>query len=62
MELHRPRVFEIRVFGDVFGPKRAEVAGEWSTSRDVELYDLWSSPDSRYLCVRNTTNRPSRGK
>jgi len=29
MEEHRLRVFEDRVLRRIFGPQRAEVAGEW---------------------------------
>jgi hypothetical protein len=28
----------------IFGPKRDEVTGEWRKLRNVELYDLYSSP------------------
>jgi hypothetical protein len=38
-------VFENRVLSGVFGPKRAEVTGEWRKLHDEELNDLYSSPN-----------------
>jgi hypothetical protein len=37
-------MFENRVLRRIFGPKRAEVTGEWRKLRDEELHDLYSSP------------------
>jgi hypothetical protein len=44
-EEHRPRVFENRVLRRIFGPKRDEVTGEWRKLHNVELRDLYSSPN-----------------
>jgi hypothetical protein len=34
------RLFENRVLRRIFGPKRAEVTGEWRKLHNEELYDL----------------------
>ena len=39
------RVFENRVLGRVFGPKRDEVTGEWRKLHNEELSDLYSLPN-----------------
>jgi hypothetical protein len=39
------RVFENRVLGRIFGPKRDEVTGEWRKLHNEELNDLYSSPN-----------------
>ena len=39
------RVFENRVLGIVFGPKRDEVTGEWRELHNEELSDLYSLPN-----------------
>jgi len=39
------RVFENRVLGRIFGPKRVEVKGEWRKLHNEELYYLYSSPN-----------------
>jgi hypothetical protein len=44
-EKRRLRVFENRVLGRVFGPKRDEVTGEWRKPNDEELNDLYSLPN-----------------
>jgi hypothetical protein len=36
----RLRVFENRVLGRIFGPKRDEVTGEWRRLHNEELYAL----------------------
>jgi hypothetical protein len=41
---HRLRVFENRVLGRIFGPKRDEVTGEWRKLHNKEIHDLYSSP------------------
>jgi hypothetical protein len=43
-EEHRPRVFEKRLLGRIFGPKRDEVTGEWRKLHNKELRDLYTSP------------------
>jgi hypothetical protein len=43
-EEHRLRVFENRVLGRIFGPKRDEVTGGWKKLHNEELHDLYSSP------------------
>ena len=45
-EEHRLRVFENRVLGRIFGPKRDGVTGEWSKLHNEELNDLYSSPNT----------------
>jgi hypothetical protein len=37
-------VFENRVLGRIFGPKRDELTGEWRKLHNEELHDLYSSP------------------
>ena len=44
-EERRLRVFENRVLGSVFGPKRDEVTGKWRILHNVELRDLYSLPN-----------------
>jgi hypothetical protein len=44
-EERRLKVFEIRVLRRMYGPKRDEVTGEWRKLRNVELSDLYSSPN-----------------
>jgi hypothetical protein len=41
----RLRVFEIRVLGRIFGPKRDEVTRKWRKLLNEELNDLYSSPN-----------------
>jgi hypothetical protein len=43
-EEYRLRVFENRVLGRIFGPKRDEVTGEWRKLPNEELHILYSSP------------------
>jgi hypothetical protein len=38
------RVFENRVLGRIFGPKRGEETGGWRKLNSEELRDLYSSP------------------
>jgi hypothetical protein len=38
------RMFESRVWGRVFGPKRDEVTGKWRKLQCEELNDLYTSP------------------
>jgi len=40
-EEHRLRVFENRVLGEIFVPKRDEVTVEWRRLHNEELYDLY---------------------
>jgi hypothetical protein len=42
---HRLKVFENRVLGRIFGPKRDEVTGEWRKLYSGELHNLYSSPN-----------------
>jgi len=39
------KVFENRVLRRIFGPKREEVAGGWRELHNVELYNLYASPN-----------------
>ena len=38
-------MFENIVLRRIFGPRRDEVTGEWKRLHDVELNDLYSSPN-----------------
>jgi hypothetical protein len=44
-DIHRLKVFENRVLGRIFGPKRDEVTGERRKLHNEELHILHSSPD-----------------
>ena len=44
-EEHRLRVFENWVLRRIFEPKRDEVTGEWKKLHNVDLNDLYSSPN-----------------
>ena len=44
-EERRLRVFENRVLGRIFGPKRDEVTGEWRKLHNKELSDLYPLPN-----------------
>jgi hypothetical protein len=44
-EERRLRVFENRVLGKIFGPKRDGVTGEWRRLHYEERYDLYCSPN-----------------
>jgi hypothetical protein len=44
-EEQRLRVFENRVLGRIFRPKRDEATGEWRRLHNEELNDLYSSPN-----------------
>jgi len=44
-EENRLRVFENRVLRTIFGPKMAEVTGEWRRLHTEELYALYSAPN-----------------
>jgi hypothetical protein len=41
----RQRVFENRVLGGIFGPKRDKVTREWRKLHNEELNDLYCSPN-----------------
>jgi hypothetical protein len=43
-EEHRLRVFENRVLGGIFGPKRDEVIGGWRKLHNEKLHNLYCSP------------------
>jgi hypothetical protein len=43
-EENRLRVFENRVLGRIFGPKRDEVTGGWRKLHNEELHGFYSSP------------------
>jgi hypothetical protein len=39
------RMFENKLLRRIFGPRRDEVTGDWRRLNNVELNDLYSSPD-----------------
>jgi hypothetical protein len=43
MEDHRLRVFENRILGRIFGPKRNEVTGEWIKLHSEKIHNLCAS-------------------
>jgi hypothetical protein len=45
MEERRMRVFENKVFRRIFGLKRDEATGQWRKRHNVELRDLYCSPN-----------------
>jgi hypothetical protein len=49
-------VFENRVLGRIFGPKRDEVTGDWRKLHNEELHNLYSSPS----VIRMTKSRRMR--
>jgi hypothetical protein len=50
---HKLRVFENRVLTAISGPKRGEATSDWRKIHNVELYDLYSSPNT----IRVTKSR-----
>jgi hypothetical protein len=44
-EEHKLRVFENKVLGRIFGPKRDGVTGGWRKLHNEELRNLYSSPN-----------------
>ena len=46
-------MFENKVLREIFGAKRDEIAGEWRTLHNAELYALYFSP----TIVRNLKSR-----
>jgi hypothetical protein len=44
-EERKLRMFENMVLRRIFGPRRDEVTGEWRRLHNVELNDLYSSPN-----------------
>jgi len=44
-EERRLRVYENRVLGRIFGPRRDEVTKEWIKLHNEELNNLYSSPN-----------------
>jgi len=51
----RCRVFENRLFGTIFGPKRDEVTGKWRRPHNEWLYDLYSLPNIIWLIKSRRT-------
>jgi hypothetical protein len=52
MEEHRLKVFENRVLRRIFGPKREEVEGDWRRLHNVELHNLYASPNISLIRLR----------
>jgi hypothetical protein len=48
---HKLRVLENRALRKIFGPKRDEVTGMLRRLHKKELYDLYSSPNTRIIRV-----------
>jgi len=48
-EEHRLRVFETGVLRRIFEPRRDEVRRKWRKLHNVELNDLYSSPNIVWL-------------
>ena len=48
-EEHRLKVFETGVLRRIFGPRRDEVRRKWRKLHNVELNDLYSSPNIVWL-------------
>jgi hypothetical protein len=42
---HRLKVFENRVLGRIFGPKRGDVSKQWRKLHSEVLHDMQSSPN-----------------
>jgi hypothetical protein len=51
-------MFENRVLRRIFGLKRDKVTGGWRKLREVDLHDLYSSPN----IIRNNKSRRMRGR
>jgi hypothetical protein len=54
---HRLRVFESRVLGRMFRPKRDGVTGWWRKLHNEELHDLYSSPSIIRIIKSRTMDR-----
>jgi hypothetical protein len=48
-EEYRLKVFENRVPGRIFGPRRKEVTGVWRRLHTEELHNLYTSPFRRRM-------------
>jgi hypothetical protein len=46
---NRLRMFVSRVLRKIFGPERDEVTGEWRRLHNVDVHDLYSSPNIRLI-------------
>jgi hypothetical protein len=57
---HRLRVFENRVLGKIFGPRKDEITGEWRRLKTEDLYVQYSSSNIRQV-KKNEMGR-TRGK
>jgi len=44
-EERKMRVLEIKMLGNICGPKREDVTGYWRILHNEELHDLYSLPD-----------------
>jgi hypothetical protein len=57
-EEHRLGVFGNRVLRRIFGPTRDEVTGGWRKQHNVELHNLYSSPN----IIRMITHKNEMGR
>jgi hypothetical protein len=56
-EERRLRVFKNRVLRRIFGPKRGEVTGEWRKLLNVELGNLYCSPNIVWVIKSRRTRK-----
>lgn len=60
MKKHRLRIFENRVLGKIFGPRKVEVTGEWRRLKNEDLYDQY--PSSNVSQIKKNEMDRTRGR